>query len=908
VFGRLGFCLNDREIEAELRRRLADLAAGFDPKRLTRDQRVILVSSLGGGTGAGMVIDIAYLARRQDGAPKVFGYFLMPEVFQGVELGGRTYANTYACLKEMAYLKDQQIPFRGDYFRIPSCEFEVGEEEPFARTFLYQGQAEGNGAGITKAASALADAIFGQLNSRIQDGTLARVSNTTAPEVGDSDSGRRTHCFSTVTSTGLMCKPVTDVRELVGALMMDVFERPAAFEAATRGELAKSVERVERHLHLSPLEGTPDWSVSEQGLAARMARWVEHWSQWIHTTTTRSAEEVMKYLSDVLAPGSGAGNGAPTMDEIARLVFEDHHNDRYLEQTFPNCAALVTYLKEEEAFKSDVKNVLQIAMNPAEPDGAGDNAKAVRKKTLLSQLSSLKGRFDAMPTDDSELVALSREHESYKQELDQAVKQTRSKLGKVLLPNFEREFETGKRISRQDMLNQALSHPACRQRVASILHVRLAAFLAGVIDSGLNEAEAVLRHQRSFWTSPPFKMRLQRCLVEEHGDLRNRAEELLSKHIALLADHFPPNLTPDAPVNEQLKFVREILGGVLRQGESDLRVQLDQDATTAEDKLRELLVKAQQRVFETRTPPTGLTRSFTFILVPDGLFWPKGDLDALENFLRATTQQLLGCEPQINRHLGNSLWVYHEDLYHRPEDIRNIDEYYRQYEPHLHKELFHIDRRMLQQPLFRREIHGRFSTAKAVAVRCGNAGCDYDISPVSRTEAACPGCSNPIRSRCGNENCGLDRLHERKERNEKSCPECHGFNHAAWWCCNRHERMPFEISIEKERCPRCIEEHNDEPLKRRTSEISMRPDIVLNLTCPSCMDIKGSKPGHTEFRVRPDLRPFYLDGVSGHDSEAFRKLAEKYKLPDGFRCPQCRAHLIPVHHHNMVLDGSRSVN
>ena len=109
VLGRLGFFLYDHLIEGILRRRLNQLNDNLDPakSRYSEDKRVILVSSIAGGTGAGMLVDTAYLIRRQELRPRVFAYLLLPEVFEHVAIGGRIYETAYACLKELACLKDR---------------------------------------------------------------------------------------------------------------------------------------------------------------------------------------------------------------------------------------------------------------------------------------------------------------------------------------------------------------------------------------------------------------------------------------------------------------------------------------------------------------------------------------------------------------------------------------------------------------------------------------------------------------------------------------------------------------------------------------------------------------------------------------------------------------------------------
>ena len=141
----------------------------------------------------------------------------------------------------------------------------------------------------------------------------------------------------------------------------------------------------------------------------------------------------------------------------------------------------------------------------------------------------------------------------------------------------------------------------------------------------------------------------------------------------------------------------------------------------------------------------------------------------------------------------------------------------------------------------------------------------------------------------------MDDLNLQPEGKAKSCPGCGGFNHAAWWPCRQHGKNPVAIPIDKERCPECIQRHQEDPIRFPSESIGIRPDLEA-IACPGCLVSAQRDPSHPIFYVRRDLLPLYLYGVNGHNFEKMVDLVEKYKLPDGFRCPNCQTHLIPVHH------------
>jgi hypothetical protein len=314
-------------------------------------------------------------------------------------------------------------------------------------------------------------------------------------------------------------------------------------------------------------------------------------------------------------------------------------------------------------------------------------------------------------------------------------------------------------------------------------------------------------------------------------------------------------------------------------------------------------VRSRQQIFERRTP-NPQRKGIALIMIPEGLIWPKGSRKALRSFLEASASQVLASRVQVEDYKGSRIWIYYEDLFNPPEHIRHIDEYYRTYKTQQFKELFHIDRRFFDFPVFD-EIVSRHTS---ITITCGNPECRENISGIPRSQKICPGCQKMIRNRCGNEKCSENDLTSNPKGKEKTCPGCQGFNHSAWWCCPKHGKVAVEVPIDKDRCPTCIEEHQRDPIAWPEAKISVRPDLQETLTCHHCETLHAKNPQHQVFRIARDLQRFYLEGVNGHDREDFAKVAKKYKLPDNVRCPSCRTFLIPVHHKEMTptCGGSKS--
>lgn len=110
---------------------------GFEVMRNHR--LVFIVSSLCGGTGAGMFLDVAHRVRHEVGSnATVIGIFLLPSVFEGTISSHiqrrRIRANAYAALKELEYFHETQsfkALYPGEQTALPTVPYRA-----FSRIFL----------------------------------------------------------------------------------------------------------------------------------------------------------------------------------------------------------------------------------------------------------------------------------------------------------------------------------------------------------------------------------------------------------------------------------------------------------------------------------------------------------------------------------------------------------------------------------------------------------------------------------------------------------------------------------------------------------------------------------------------------------------------------------------------------
>lgn len=121
--GRLALFANYSEIRDRLARKLDKVRKVENIAKMKDDDfrvserkgvNVFVVSSLAGGTGSGMFLDIAFILRNVNPSSNISGVFVLPRVFSRLPGTDLIKANTYAALKEVekfATIKDTDAPW-----------------------------------------------------------------------------------------------------------------------------------------------------------------------------------------------------------------------------------------------------------------------------------------------------------------------------------------------------------------------------------------------------------------------------------------------------------------------------------------------------------------------------------------------------------------------------------------------------------------------------------------------------------------------------------------------------------------------------------------------------------------------------------------------------------------------------
>lgn len=123
--GRLVFWRYRDLVRGHIARALRDLRIERGPGRLEGARRVLVVASAGGGTGSGLLGDVVDLLRGYEDVLELIVLLVMPQMTSGASTDEashadartpqrrRTYANTYACLREQYHLKAGRVRWQG---------------------------------------------------------------------------------------------------------------------------------------------------------------------------------------------------------------------------------------------------------------------------------------------------------------------------------------------------------------------------------------------------------------------------------------------------------------------------------------------------------------------------------------------------------------------------------------------------------------------------------------------------------------------------------------------------------------------------------------------------------------------------------------------------------------------------
>jgi len=259
ALGRIGFLCSMGVIDSALDSIKGDIEDGAAGHRM----HVCLISSLAGGTGSGMILDLAMMIRQKFGKDvPISGFFLLPEVFSGVSRAKRIWANSYAALKELSVLAIPNPPKPVHFnYRINGESDEVvlqaGDSAPLDDIYLFNEDAAkldwvpdpelAQSARLEAASRRMADAALA-LSRRDLFGAEKSRQNSSASEGVNSSSSRRV--YHALSAAHLLPLPSTrtanillheSARKLAAVLESELASGPSLPDEFLRYESLKQI-------------------------------------------------------------------------------------------------------------------------------------------------------------------------------------------------------------------------------------------------------------------------------------------------------------------------------------------------------------------------------------------------------------------------------------------------------------------------------------------------------------------------------------------------------------------------------------------------------------------------------------------------------------------------------------------
>jgi len=226
--GRLGTFLNWQQISAVIREAAARLQSVSSPYD---SPRVYLIASIAGGTGSGMLFDVAAEVRQALDIATIDAVLLLPEVFDGLVFTDRIFPTAYAVLAEIAALQSGRLAFPRESWKRPNDPLPL-----FSRVLLsgpWIGQRR-----LTIDPSAVFDRVAEMMQSsnleEVRRHELAMRANAVVEFARNAKCGETASVFSTLSTTVIR---LIDYDEFAGSVASRFIAELAAPGRSTSTEI-----------------------------------------------------------------------------------------------------------------------------------------------------------------------------------------------------------------------------------------------------------------------------------------------------------------------------------------------------------------------------------------------------------------------------------------------------------------------------------------------------------------------------------------------------------------------------------------------------------------------------------------------------------------------------------------------
>lgn len=862
--GRVGYFLNRTAIGSALSSACTDLDASIAAANADA-AHVWIISSLGGGTGSGMLLDVATAVRRLRPDFFVRGYLLMPELFENIAYKANVIPNTYAALKEIAAFTTQQQLFM-PYYSATEQITARDAVQPFHEVLLvgpYHGRRQ---------PFRTPDEAYQYLSHTIEVASIGEARSSGRSDAANSRSGAAaaksdpasTHIFGTLSGRGL---PLLTYAQLADFVIMTIAREVQIPDGDREHPLLDLLrptgpDAVDRAMQsLKGLVGAKNKPIDAPAFEKLLREWYAGWSakkKWNQKTLEEfiaTFQQACRLDTDPMGSDSILGARVKEARQACRkallTVSDELHPylrrrwTDWFRKRFP-----APHARHPSGRKPpDVKEFV------AHSQGRRPE-KWFRAKLLPGSIEKLLTQtvayFDALNAEEKQLVYDAAVANAIHEEL-LALADEEGKDWDVVGP-FGRDLLI--------VVKDPWTERRSSIRFDASVRVQGAATIIARECQRYDRPESVVTA-----VAEGVLGAFRRAYLDYKSDPA-RSKTTIAKMRESIAKHLTSTLGTNPVTGDSLPFVP--MTSMLDAGD-----------------LQALVLACDTPLF--RPGQWGSDpRRHARIVMPHALVdYERTHLSrsgAVASTLRDDIAAL--CVTELHAFVADtvtadgadsSISVLLEDLSHPAQQLEGIYRYDNAYEMQPNKDLFHIARGLAAA------LDPIVSTAAMMTrLSCGNRRCTADLRAVPRRAVFCPGCGEPIRTRCGNDGCKDDEISSHRStvggKPPRECPSCHQFLRTYWWRCDRDGDVP----IDKLACPHCVRSGLPE------REIRRRESSEL-FDCPNCV-----RAGKTKARrFTGDVVPFIRHGANGFDTQHAADLL-KANLECGALCPTCFTSLAPM--------------
>ncbi|KMY67007.1 hypothetical protein AAU61_13735 [Desulfocarbo indianensis] len=922
--GRVGYFEHADRIQVVLRRalnRLLEIKLGSISAERTKGVAVYIACSLGGGTGAGIFLDVAYFMRTLPVDLMQIGLFLLPGIYAEYDISGRLFANSYASLKELAVFANQSREFSTRYPNGRRITVPERGHSPFDAIYLYDNliQADQVTSNPQLMAALMAESVYFDLvETRVGEMDKSATTNTGSQSgVRDNSLVAQQSVFATAGTLTLLMPSRRQVIDYLGNIYARDF-LGKAIEYTKRGKATDAGAETA----LEPY-AAEEFPFLEKIIDAKLGEALESVRKWPQDYQNNAAIEMATELVKLRHSKDLALENIDTW--LADLVRPQAKGEfRFAPLNLPDMDAnrddsLANHI---ESLKEMVGN--EVAKILAEQGEEGEARAEDMRLYLVSKAESLRSSVRGLITRlESHVKAGGGPYEKLKEDLLDLYGSApwKGPMEQVSMAHWCRRFMDRVKRSydkyasqiRVKMLMAAALDSVCGSLVTDGAMLR-SVLVAGesinqTAEKGIREIRDKLKVKTSLVLRSLADEGFWKRFAERAGGAWSRQGALMGFLLFLRSqtgEDTAGGLTTKRIVELALSFGRQKVAKLMEEKGSelldlheyvDLRLRERELARARHDyQLKDVLLNSNQSRRAYAAAPTYSPRSSKDL---GGINYKalEGDVG---NVLSATPAEVdtYDAYRRLEDNEPGKIVVRHLSLNHPATNLRGIEDYYYAYARYgANRKLFHVD---VNYADFPDVIEG---SQQIKVVTCGNPGCFEDITDLPRTTIVCPHCGRPIKSRCGNPDCPENELHTYDEMNkpldangnkpdpDKYCPVCGNYARTYWWRCDRHN---VDISTESDYCIHCLEEYNQDREKTdrelggkprlRFEEVSKREGVQPHRLCPGCVQDCLPNPFPIKFLDVYDEVP---DNQVDRAWEVYSQ-----ETRNGY-CSQCGARLLP---------------